>query len=444
MSPFTQFFVDNLDLLLKRDYLLEVFTIPDRITCEDGETIHTESPMYQGKLVAYKGRIHTILSFEDQGDHTFTVKLSDLEEKMPTSDPILSFEDTVVLERGMISTYSEDAPLQTTIGRLVWNYVALANPFDDIMPYLNTPWNPGAIEDMIAHALITQTTTMEQQSRYTRNVYYLGHFTELGVVAFTRKSLTTDPNLAKRRNELLKEHAEELASGDAVVMSKIEQELIAMDKEWLKDDPVMMFYRKNEKKIFNIQRKKLFGAGGMTEKFGDKGNFDFVSSSLSEGWDPEDFQVQANEIRAGSFSRAKETAIGGEDIKFILRVFQNSRILEEDCKSDTFLNVVVNKWNYKYYRHRYIKSGSDLKELTENDVEKLIGKTIQVRSPMTCKTDGGYCRVCMGKIFSVLDQKQLDLRANVLGRYFITSSLKGMHGTSFNTFEISNLNDFSF
>jgi hypothetical protein len=403
--------------------------------------------MYVGKLVVFNETLHAIIDYQpiDLDDHLYQVNLSSLNVPDPKTKPIFSFRDKVLVEKHKLSTYTDDTPLVSTVGLVIWNYIALAAPFGEVMPYINTSWNRKVIEDLLAHAVITETISTDQLMTCMKNVYYLGHFTELGIVAFTKKSLTTDPEIPKRREQLLRENRDALLAGDAVVMNKIEQELINMDKEWVKDDPVMLFYAKNMGKVFNIQRKKLFATGGMTEKFGDKGNFDFVPSSLSEGWDPEYFDVQASEIRSGSYSRAKETAIGGEDIKFILRVFQNSRILEEDCETTQYLPVHITQINHKFFMYRYMKtSGNNLKELTEDNIKSFIGKTILIRSPMKCKTDGGYCRTCMGKIFSVLDQKQLDLRANILGRYFITSSLKAFHGSSYSTFEISNLNDFMF
>ena len=61
-------------------------------------------------------------------------------------------------------------------------------------------------------------------------------FGSIAVPVFTEKALVPNQKILDRREELYKKYHDKL--DDPTVMSMIEQELITMDKEYLKDDSV--------------------------------------------------------------------------------------------------------------------------------------------------------------------------------------------------------------
>lgn len=448
------YLLKNLPLLLRRDFLVEILTSVDRVNAHIGaqgnRIVTMGAKPYIGKLIQDGDTLHAIREFTPDpngaGNGVYDVVLEDTGIVVPTdAAPLVSPDHQILLHPGVIENYTGKDPILTTVGRLIMNYIVLANPFGEVIPYQNILWKPSTIEGIIKDRIIRGLTTAAQRERYAMNLYFIGHMTELAVPVFTEKSLTTDPAIKQRRTELLEKHKDAIKAGDAVIMSQIEAELIAMDRKHLEGDASMGFYAKAENKSFNVQRKKMYVSAGMTERFGEKGNFDFIENSLEEGWTAESFSKIANEIRAGSFDRANETAKGGEASKFLMRVFQNTRIIEDDCGTTKTMPLTLKpQVARKYlYRHIVLPSGK-LLELSEEELPKYIGKKVNLRSPMGCKSNGGYCYTCMGQLFKSLDQESMTMRATAIGSFFLLLSMKSMHGQSFSSMEISDLNRFTF
>ena len=125
----------------------------------------------------------------------------------------------------------------------------------------------------------------------------------------------------------------------------------------------------------------------MVESFENtKGNYDFIPKSLAEGWDLDSFVVLANEIRRGSYDRGIETAKGGVVTKYMLRLFQNSKITAEDCGTNHAITINIDESNYKEFIGRYIfinEKSTSMMVLKEENKDQFIGKSVRMRSPMT-------------------------------------------------------------
>jgi len=61
-------------------------------------------------------------------------------------------------------------------------------------------------------------------------------------ISSTLKTMKPLAAVQKRKKELYKQYEKEIAAGDVVTMSKIENELLALAKEELKDDPGFQSY----------------------------------------------------------------------------------------------------------------------------------------------------------------------------------------------------------
>lgn len=319
------------------------------------------------------------------------------------------------------------------------NYFLLVYPFNDLVPYWDAIWSSGKLEGIISDLIIQKKVTVDQVNTFVENMYFIGHSPEFVSPNLSEKSLSTSPDINKKKDELWEKYGPAIEAGDAVAMANFEQELIQFDKDYLGDDEAMRYLLKG--KFFNVVRKKLFLTHGMVESFGTKGQYSFIKNSLEQGWTEDSFPVIANEIRAGSYSRARETAKGGEDSKFILRVFQNTRIVEQDCNTKRFFAVSVRPDIAKDYLYRnYISGDGSVKTVDENT--PIAGKIMKFRSPLFCNTQGGYCFTCMGKLFETTQQKVLASSIQNLSSSFLTMSLKSMHGLSIKTVDVSDINSF--
>lgn len=91
----------------------------------------------------------------------------------------------------------------------------------------------------------------------------------------------------------------------------------------------------------------------------DGGKSSFIPSSLRDGWQIEDIPIHANEARAGSFFRGKETAAGGTDVIVATRMGMNTRISEDYCGSERGLVTVIDQpLNFSKYYGLSIVNGS--------------------------------------------------------------------------------------
>lgn len=467
MTP-QQYIKQYRDNFRNRDHLINTVTVCTYDTgvkqTETTCTIQTASPIYTGKLFVIDDRlayVTSILQSEDilpsldessniefnpddiMTEHTVEYALID--GVIPKDEPLFTFKDTLSITKGDIENYNEDTGLDTTVGRFITNYLAFAHPFGDVFPYMNKPLRSKDIESAVMDALIDDKITTRQIDTYIANLFFIGHFTELSTPTLSRKALTVDPRILERKQQLLTLHADALKKGDPVTMAMIESELLKMDAEYLKDDPSMQFLGRNTGKSLKIHRKKMFLTHGMLQKFEDDSKFDFVDNSLSEGWTVENFPAIANDIRSGTYKRAKETAKGGEESKFLMRVFQNTRIVENDCGSTRGLTYPsFGELEYSMFLYRYVilANGEEVLVNSQNK-SKLIGqKNILVRSPMYCKTKNNFCYKCCGHIFKVFQARSTTMDKVSIGSYFLTLSLKAFHGVSNNVVKVTSLNRF--
>lgn len=334
------------------------------------------------------------------------------------------------------------AKMTTTVGRFLLNYLLIEEPFGDPdLPYQNSVINLKMIEPPIARGLLDGKYKVDQYKKYVNNLFFIGHFCELCVPTYSRKSLTTDPNVAKVKRELMEKYKGRL--NDPNVIIEIENKLIAMDKAYLKDDVSMRFYGALDDKIFNTNRKKLFLTVGGVEKFTKTtGNYEFIANSLTEGMTPEAMPAMSNESRKGSFNRGHQTAQGGMLTKYISRVMQDLIISEQDCHTTKGLEVDFSRYSVERYVGSYVQSGTSWVLLTKENMDKFNGRKCVVRSPMYCQAKHGLCYMCMGEVYAKMDAKHLAMDAVDITSTFTTNSLKAMHGTKLEMYHVDSLSEF--
>lgn len=351
--------------------------------------------------------------------------------------PIYRVQDRFMLEKGMIVSYTDSKPALTDVGKFVLNQVVLANSVGDKIPYINGRVDPSVTDDMIAKLIVQKKIGRKEYNAYINAGFWLGEEGSLFVPCWSEKSMGTDPKILKKKNELL---AALKGDYDPTRIVEIEQELIAMDKEYLKDDASMAYWKAIGNKAFNEERKKSWIMFGLTPSFGETGKYMFVENSLQEGWNKENVTEAANDIRRGSYGRGKETAKGGEQTKYILRIFQNVSIAEDDCGTKKGLPVLLTESNYKQYDQRFLMNGkvTDIPFLKAN-----IGKVITIRSPMYCKTKGfDYCAKCCGEILREIGMEAAGMQALDLTGTFTAIAMASIHKSGVTIAEVDDVSPF--
>ena len=341
------------------------------------------------------------------------------------AEPPFRFGDIMPLSAGDIDNY-QGPDCVTDVGKFLVNQVVLVDPFGSKIPYINARISPGDTDEKVAKMITRGEIGREEYNKYMMNGYWFGSDAGITTVTMTEKAMVTDPEVAKRRKELLEKHKHEL--DDPQVTVAIEQELIAMDKDWIKHDDSYAFYDSDGGKVFKEQRKKMhlmFGTGVAFDK--DANKYTFYEKPLSDGWDPKSISICANDTRRGSYGRGIDTAKGGEQTKFLLRVFQEVLITEDDCKAKTGIKVVLNENIASQYFGRYLMSGV---VLSKENYKEYLGKEVEIRSPMHCKTVGGFCYRCCGKTMKDVGMRAIGMQAIRISSKFTSVSMKAIHASS--------------
>lgn len=388
------------------------------------DIIHPSNPNFDVDRPVYG-----VVPSKNQNNIALLIKISDSNHVVP-----FHTGDKLYLHPGMIENYSGKEPILTDVGKLLMNQLLLVYPFGSLIPYKNERFDPGKLDDEVAQLILDKKVTRKMYNTYMENGYWYCSDGSLSVSTLSPKALTTDPQVAIRKQQLLEQYKDKL--DDPVVLAKIEKELIALDKAWLNNDDSAPFFAVEGGKAWKEQRKKMYLMVGMATAF-DKntGKYEFVPESLEDGWRPEHIDVMANDIRRGSYGRGIETAKGGEQTKFILRIFQDVTITEDDCGTKRGAKLVLTKDNYTEFLDRYLVDGT---LLSAENAPNYFGKEILLRSPMYCRSSPGFCYKCCGEIFKRMDMKAIGLQAISVTSNFTSLSMKSMHSSSIASTTVKN------
>lgn len=455
-GPLIDFIIQNQSVLLNIDFMREIFMIPDRLEAESKKDspsgaefyLNTQSPLYENKLFVFGNTFYAIekwvrLYNNKAEDKVYSVIAKPTGIPVPQGAVALSTpQDKFILRTNEIANYPEGPDIETTLGRFIANYLFLVYPFGNKISYLNEEFTDKKLESRIAIPLINgDLTTSQVKDKYVNTLSLFGQANDIICPNISEKTITIPKHIHELRKKLVEENKDALEAGDASVMSDIEQKLISEYKAYLKGDPSLHFLLKS--KHFNVTLKKLFLTQGITEKFGEPGKYVFIDQPMGSGWKIENLPDIFNEVRAGSYARAVETANGGVIAKLILRVLQDTRISIPDCGTKRGEKVLGTKQQLKDFEWNYVVEPDGTNTLISEDTyDQFVGKEVVVRTPGYCQAKEGFCSKCFGKIFETLGQKAFGPVANDVGRTFTTLSLKSMHGKSHSTVDVSEINNY--
>lgn len=421
------------DAYHNREWIISVFTVADYPFWEevtDPRTIY-EYKLYRSnrdpdKLYFYKH------NEEDINNHLHELDGFSVSELKP----LAKYSDRIELKTGDLLNVREN--VETTFGNCIFNAMCLIYAFGDKIPFMTGRINGSKLEKMIAANL--HDTPAEGEPRLKDRYYVdelIKHATainSLDALSYTcvpttsEKTMLPNPAVVKRRDELLKQYANELHK--PAVIAKIQSELAKLDKEYFKGDRAEGFYLSD--KAYDISRMKKFTMLGLIGGFG--GNEpSLMTTSLAEGYKPEELPTIADDIRSGSYSRGKSTAIAGAGVKLVYNALQSVTIADGDCGQKNGMPFVITKDNVGDFDGRYMITKTGLVELTKPIVEQYIGQTIYVRTPMLCKQEKpSFCSICAGKSLSMLPDA-VHIVASDINSIYMNITMKSMHGKTLKT-----------
>jgi hypothetical protein len=438
--------------LLRRDYLIDMFTeaeydsIPEE--SQDNQFIYVPEKYldklfpkyYLGKVVLDKQNNLCIIN-KVENDSNFVF------EKIPKTEihknrPLINLYDVFVITKEHLPNVKTSE--ETTVGRFILNYLLLVLPFGDKIPYVNDIYKASEIETQIIDELKHETISIDSvRITYRKNLYYIGHFNELCVPGLSEKSIVPAPNAEKIKEEFIKKNPD--IHDNPLKMAELQELLIQNDKEYLSDDDSYGFLGAKEGKSFDICRKEMFSSMGMVKDISGEKDYIFMNKSLDEGLAPKDLVVGNNETRIGVYKRAVDTAVGGTIVENIRRIMQEVKVTGTDCKTTEGQKIEVTSINKKDLIFRYILENNQTTLLTRDNIDKYMGKTISLRSPMYCKQKTGVCKKCADhkytqRSFKEDDNLSVTMEETDIGSAILTDSMKAMHGKKTEILKIEDLN----
>lgn len=339
----------------------------------------------------------------------------------------------------------------TTVGRWIFNKCFIEPELFDVFGYINKPINDKVLEwinDEISYAVIEDRVPLQALKNYLMRQQKYQPYSNILCSGFTMKMLTMSKTLEPLRNKLLKKYAKELQDDDQKLyaIEKIEKELLAYAKDYLKDDPSMDMYDSGAKGKFGNNFKNIFVMKGASKDPDPTVGYNIITSNLIDGTKREDYSKMAKALTEGAYSRGKKTETGGYWEKLFLRGLQHIKLAPKgtDCGTKRTIDITITKDNIGMLMYSYIVENGKLVELTSQNKDKYMNKKVKMRFMSLCeyKVPGQICNACAGNFFYRLGFMNIGTAAPQLASKLKNISMKAFHDSTVKLHEIDVLKAF--
>ena len=362
--------------------------------------------------------------------------------------PLCNPYDTIVIPPGVYGPKNKKNKnsFTTTVGLWIYNRWYIERDLFDVFGYVNDTIGKKAfnkMNDKLSYALLEDKITVEQLKAYLEKTQKIMPFETILAPNMDEDLLTVTKKLNVASKKLFKENKAALDAGDPAVAEKVLNELMDYAKELLKDDPGMDNYISGSgASLENF--KSFFIAKGLSYN-NATGEFQMIRSNYMDGITAEDYIDAAASLSSGPYYRSKRTADGGYYSKLMLSAYQHIKVgpVGSDCGTDRTVKVTLTPSNAKWWMYSFVKEGSRLTELNSDNIDKYIGKTVNLRYSSMCQSKDYICEKCAGTMFSRLNIKNIGVGVNIVSEMLKRSMLKQFHDSSIHTSELDPMDAFN-
>jgi hypothetical protein len=362
--------------------------------------------------------------------------------KRGQNGPRFNTYDTMDLPRNKLYN---SAQISTTVGRYIFNMFVIPEKYLKKSGYQNLVFdsdNLGKFEKEIAGMFLEDELTSLEYTEFLDN----GEWITLGMSYFLVPTIDSGMNspiakVIKRRDELFKEYEKEIKAGDPNISSRIENELLDLAKAELEagGNEGYDFYKSGEFNFGNNYKKTSIMAGAVENPYTKK--LDILKSNYVDGITKEDFPYLANITIIGGYSRNVETQKGGYETK---KINNSTQVIVldapgTDCGTAHTLKTFIPDKMKSMFINRYVSDKGKLTLITTDNVSQYVGKEVNLRSPMFCKTEE-ICSKCAGELYHKMGIKNAGLLTSTMSGSLMNLAMKKFHDTSikFNKIDINN------
>lgn len=325
-----------------------------------------------------------------------------------------------------------NSDIETTLGRLLYNRFLIERcDLYEVIGFINKPITSkvqNSIQTQLTNALIEDKIVSEQFIQFIEARDYLGlKLNALLTTSYSLIMMKTPEKVVKRKAELLEKYRDDVARGDVNRINAIENELLDMASKEIDDDPAMDLFKSGARGSFeNNYKNNNIMRGAIPNNI--TGGYDVVTSCYQDGFRKEDVPAMSSVLLAGAYTKAVSTSDSGYLQKEVVQLMQTEYMAEEgsDCKSKHPIPITVSKDDV----YRYIVENGKLVRLTKENIDKYIGKTVLMRTPMSCINKNGCCNICAGDKSYKMGVKNVGLLASSIGQTLTNLNMKSFHDST--------------
>lgn len=342
--------------------------------------------------------------------------------------------DTILLPVGKL--FNRES-VQTTIGRYIFNMFCLPEGFLKKYGYQNIVIDKkgiGDLETRIGQMLFNDELTTEDVAGYLDRTEWLSFNIAYFMVPSLNYNITVPfDDVIKERDALFEKYKKELEAGDINVANMIESKLLELAKKDLEDsgNEAYDFYKSKFFNFENNYKKSSIFAGIVENPFTKK--IDVLKSNYADGISPEDVAKLNNLTVVGGYSRGVATEQGGYFTKKVNNATQNIVVDDPgtDCGTPHYMKILIRPELKSMFLLRYILDNSKLVLLNDDNIDKYVGKTVLMRSPMFCKGDK-ICNKCAGETFYRMGVSNAGLFVSEFAGSLLNLMMKKFHVSKIN------------
>ena len=328
----------------------------------------------------------------------------------------------------------------TTVGLWVFNK-AFIEPMSDILGYINESINGkqyNKINDAMSYALLEEKISLQDLKDFINQTQIVLGCASAICPSHTMDMLLITTKAEKKKKELEKQYAKELAANNLEAMKEIENQLIEFAKEELKDSPSADTYNSGARSSWGNNFKNMYLIKGPIQL--TDGSYSFVDSSYISGLEKKDYAKTNDAAVYGPFSRSNKTKDGGYIEKQITAAMQHVRVQGKgsDCGTKRTITITLTEKNIKEWMYSFVVgSNGDLTEITTDTMSKFIGKKVKLRFTSLCEAKNGcICEKCAGTLFRRIGIENIGLGAMIIASKQKNTAMKAFHDSTLNLVEM--------
>ena len=341
-------------------------------------------------------------------------------------------------------------PFTTTVGRLIFNkyFIECEPELLDIIGFVNENVNKktyGKLFDTLGYYVLENKISIDTYKRFCKKSQKFMPFVSILAPNHSDNMLTITKKINKRKEELIRANIEAFDKGDVIVVDKVSKELLDYARELMKDDPAMDMFLSGAGGSFENNFKNMFIMRGSVQDPDPRKSYNIITSNYVDGVSKEEYSKLANTLAAGPYSRSKKTELGGYWEKLFLTSLQHVILNEpgSDCGTKRHIEVKVTAKNIGSIMYCYvINSDGSLTEITSENKDKFIDKTVKLRFSSMCESKDGICNKCAGNLFYRLGIRNVGASTPQIPSRLKVLSMKLFHDDQLNFTEMNPMEAF--